>query len=298
MKTGLVLVAVLALLWILYKQRLSLQQAIAITVLRVKNTIPYSYKVENKGVIKDAWYTQKIPLKLHQTSFSRNVDYSLAKSCSLNHNINPEYEYYFYDDKEVADYINTNFPQYIKHYNSVKPGAFKADLFRLLVLYREGGVYLDCKSYTVTPLRDILRKEDELYMTQDIIKGCIYQGFIASTPGHELVKKFIDKYISNIESKYYGINTLDIGGPQMIGRVFNLHYGKNELGSIESFDRDGVRIGATVKLINSSLEVLMSIDKKELYCERANSDYYKNKLKSMLSGKDYGVAWAMGKVYE
>ena len=38
-------------------------------------------------------------------------------------------------------------------YDSLIPGAYKADLFRYLVLYREGGVYLDCKSSTIIFLK-------------------------------------------------------------------------------------------------------------------------------------------------
>ena len=294
----LILILMLLLIFLLIRHRESISSVYKTSKARKGNTIVYSYKVENREAITEPWYTQKIPFKIHQTSFSRNMDYRLSTSCIVNHNINPEYQYYFYDDADVTAYIKENFPQYLAHYNSMKPGAYKADLFRLLVLYKEGGVYIDCKSSGVAALREMLRSDDEIFMTKDLLKGCIYQGFICSVPGHELMKKFIDKFITNIENKSYGINCFDIGGPQMIGRVLNAYTGKGELDPIEEVDVEGVRVGATIKLLEVGTDLITSMDSKKIYFERANPDYYKKKVKSMLMGKEYGIAWVTGRVYE
>ncbi len=45
-------------------------------------------------------------------------------------------------------------------------GAAKADLFRYLVLYKEGGVYLDIKSTCIYSLDTVIRADDRFIVTQ------------------------------------------------------------------------------------------------------------------------------------
>jgi mannosyltransferase OCH1-like enzyme len=54
------------------------------------------------------------------------------------------YEYKFYNDQHAASFLRTHFPAYVfEAYDALKPGAFKADLFRYCVLLIHGGVYAD-----------------------------------------------------------------------------------------------------------------------------------------------------------
>jgi hypothetical protein len=92
------------------------------------------------------------------------------------------------------------------------------------------------------------------------------------------------------------MNYWDIGGPQMICRVLNLHYGKNELVPIKPFSKDGVRLAGNIKIMNN-IELIMSDDHKTVWFERGNPTYLMKKLKSILTGKDYAVKWIFGKVY-
>ena len=50
------------------------------------------------------------------------------------------WEYYFYDDETAGDFLGTHFPSEVREaYESITPGAFKADLFRYCVLLVRGG---------------------------------------------------------------------------------------------------------------------------------------------------------------
>jgi len=54
------------------------------------------------------------------------------------------WEYRFYSDEASASFIETHFPpEVLEAYNSITPGAFKADLFRYCTLLINGGVYAD-----------------------------------------------------------------------------------------------------------------------------------------------------------
>jgi hypothetical protein len=54
------------------------------------------------------------------------------------------WEHRFYTDVESASFLDTHFPKEVREaYDTLLPGAFKADLFRYCVLLIYGGVYAD-----------------------------------------------------------------------------------------------------------------------------------------------------------
>jgi mannosyltransferase OCH1-like enzyme len=54
------------------------------------------------------------------------------------------WEYKFYTDDEARNFLSTHFPPEVRQaYDALRPGAFKADLFRYCVLLIHGGVYAD-----------------------------------------------------------------------------------------------------------------------------------------------------------
>jgi mannosyltransferase OCH1-like enzyme len=57
---------------------------------------------------------------------------------------NPAYDYYLFDEKERHEFIETHFNSIIlETYDSIIPGAHKADFFRYCYLYIEGGISTD-----------------------------------------------------------------------------------------------------------------------------------------------------------
>jgi mannosyltransferase OCH1-like enzyme len=54
------------------------------------------------------------------------------------------WQHKFYTDVESASFLDTHFPKEVREaYDTLLPGAFKADLFRYCVLLIYGGVYAD-----------------------------------------------------------------------------------------------------------------------------------------------------------
>ncbi|MBE0653157.1 MAG: glycosyl transferase, partial [Bacteroidales bacterium] len=66
---------------------------------------------------------------------------------------NPEYEYRFFDDDDMIDFVSTDFPAYLEAFKRIKYGASKADLWRYLIMYKHGGVYADMDCRCINPLR-------------------------------------------------------------------------------------------------------------------------------------------------
>lgn len=75
----------------------------------------------------------------------------------------------FYDNIAIDAYIATNFGREVHDlYQRIHPsyGAARADLFRYLLIYNEGGYYLDIKRSMVRPLDAVLRSDDRYIVYQ------------------------------------------------------------------------------------------------------------------------------------
>ena len=161
-----------------------------------------------------------IPKIIHQTFYDRTLPEELQRSVSHLKSLHPGWEYRFYDDKDIAAFIQNNYPDSIwQYFQRIDPryGAARADLFRYLLLYKAGGVYLDIKSGVTQPLDGNLRSDDQFILSQwdlqatsfpwgqhdelrNIPGGEYQQWFIASAPGHPYLKAVIDTVLGNIDA--------------------------------------------------------------------------------------------------
>lgn len=143
--------------------------------------------------------TKMIPKNLFQTYVSKEKIPSTVFENILK--FAPEYNYYFFDDKQCRDFLYHHFiPKVLNKFDELKKGAHKADLFRYCILYIFGGVYLDVKTVLVKPLRDIFVENEtdynSFYSVLSIINRSIYQGILAVRPLSEIMKNSIN-YILN-----------------------------------------------------------------------------------------------------
>ena len=89
--------------------------------------------------------TRLVPRIVHQTWFE---DVTKEKYPNMSRLIESwkrsGWEYRFYSDEAAAEYLSLHFPPEVREaYDSIIPGAFKADLFRYCALLIDGGVYAD-----------------------------------------------------------------------------------------------------------------------------------------------------------
>jgi mannosyltransferase OCH1-like enzyme len=59
---------------------------------------------------------------------------------------NPDFIHHLFDDDDCRNFIKDNFPEDVLYaYDTLIPGAYKADLWCYCILYKKGGIYLDIK---------------------------------------------------------------------------------------------------------------------------------------------------------
>lgn len=145
-----------------------------------------------------------IPKRIMQTGC---VEYFCPASSNTIIKMNPLYKYEYYSDSLCIDFLKKNFSQdVLTAFNKLKPGAFKADLFRYCYLYINGGVYIDLDMIPIKPLDLILVDNAEFISCLEDrpnlrIDG-IYQGFIACVKNLNFLRTAIDRIVYYTKINY------------------------------------------------------------------------------------------------
>lgn len=127
---------------------------------------------------------------------------------------NPEYEYFLYDDKEIAEFFEAEFPpEYLRAYNQLTIGAAKADFFRYAILYKKGGVYLDIDSGMTRPLRDLIQPDDVALLSRERHVHFYCQWALIFEKGHPFLKKALEMVLDNIQTHRFPHNVHSTTGP-------------------------------------------------------------------------------------
>ncbi len=177
-------------------------------VSRLKPNITIEPKTEIPYNIFQTWHTLDLP-------FYMNENVELLKST------NDAFNYYIYDDAMCREFIKSYYDDdTLFAFDSLIPGAYKADLWRYCILYVYGGIYLDIKYKCVNDfkLSSLLNKE---HYVKDYYDG-IYQALLVCLPKNEILMKCINQIIINVKTKSYLSDPLSITGPQLMNKYFTI----------------------------------------------------------------------------
>lgn len=151
---------------------------------------------------------------------------------------NPEFQYMLFNDNECRRFIETHFEgEVLNAYDSLLPGAFKADLWRYCVLYVNGGVYLDIKYMMLPPpeegiehsetevanipyfrLIDLFDKEKyPIPMVVETSPLYVYTGLLMTPPKNPLYNECIRQIVENVKHEFYGNSPMAPTGPELFG---------------------------------------------------------------------------------
>lgn len=134
----------------------------------------------------------------------------------------PDWEQIIYGDKEIDNFLEKEFGKdhkVTKAYNLVNPkyGAARADLFRYLIIYKYGGLYLDMKSCVSGPIPE-MPKDKDMWVSEWNGQGANqhlfpetgeYQNwYIYARKGCPLLKEIIERVVHNIYKLHENPNNI------------------------------------------------------------------------------------------
>lgn len=107
-----------------------------------------------------------------------------------------------------------------KAFEKLIPGAYKADLLRLILLKHYGGNYLDSKLIPLKAFDEILPQRGP-HLCKAIGLRDLQNALMSFGPGDPLPDMAIQRIIKNVQNNYYGVGPYSITGPRLVQEVIN-----------------------------------------------------------------------------
>lgn len=178
-----------------------------------------------------------IPRRIFQTYPVHRLTPALRANMAALRSANPGWTHQLFDDHDIESFIVDHYGRRVAElYGRIgeEYGAARADLFRYLLMYREGGVYLDVKSSFRQPIDAVLKAEDRYVVSQwrnepgeahegwglhpelsGIAGGEYQQWHIIAAPGHPFLRAVIRRVLKAIEG--YSVRSRDVGWKGVLG---------------------------------------------------------------------------------
>jgi hypothetical protein len=177
----------------------------------------------------------RIPRIIHQTFPGTALPEALRANVTDLVSANPGWDYRLYDDSAIERFISGHYPEEILNaYMRIRPeyGAARADLFRYLVIYQLGGIYLDIKSRFIRPIDEVVTGREGIILSHwRNAVGDVHQGFglhrelahipggefqqwhVIAAPGHPFLRAVILSVLQNLD-RYtpwkYGVGRIGV----------------------------------------------------------------------------------------
>ena len=186
---------------------------------------PYKYLHLENIYIKNSSLST-IPKIIIRTGVLEQYDLSdYVKALHRTEPMNSAWSTKYFSDKQCREFIKANFePAVLAAYDTLIPGAYKADLFRYCAVYILGGLYIDFTGSFVAPIETFVGCHDELVLCHDFSHGgflMLYNAVFAASPRHVFLRMCIDRVVQNVQNKFYGLNPLHPTGPMMFREVYD-----------------------------------------------------------------------------
>jgi len=179
---------------------------------------------------KPLWSSTKpgaIPRTVWLTNYTDQVSLPVYLNYLFNRMLAPSYAFNFMDDDACITYVNNHFDHRILAvYNQLNDGAAKADMWRLLVLNHQGGIYLDIDAHLIWPLARIVKNYTALYIAVKQDHDTKYKQhytnyFLASTANNPHFSQAIELIIHNVTTKSISLGVYALTGPDVLNQAID-----------------------------------------------------------------------------
>jgi len=174
-----------------------------------------------------------IPKNIFMTWHTKDLPYHMKENVEKIKRENPEFNVYVYDDEDCKKFLKEHFdPKVLDAYNSLVPGAYKADLWRYCILYIYGGIYIDIKLQPINGFRfqELLDKEYFVLDCPYVCYDCDINIDIKLIKEGKPIKKHFSIFDSfyNLYYKYFEKSTHNEKYPRLYN-AFMITEPKNEI---------------------------------------------------------------------
>eukprot|EP00948_MAST-09A_sp_MAST-9A-sp1_P003465 g3465.t1 len=169
-----------------------------------------------------------IPRIIWMTGKLNREDLSYSTKQTLNEieEDNPTYTLMYMSDEATRAFIQKHMGSDVVHaFDTLIPGAYKADLARYCFMYLYGGVYSDLKQRILKPIDELIHMYalNNVLFVQDAPSDCVQISFMVAPPRLNVFKTAIDMVVQNVQQRYYGQDPISVTGPRLFGKALKKH---------------------------------------------------------------------------
>lgn len=176
-----------------------------------------------------------IPKYIFQTWHSNVLPKNMQICVNKLKEENPEFKHFLFDDNDCRNFIQQYFDADILYaFDHLKPGTYKADLWRYCILYIYGGIYLDIKYQPIDGFKFKYFLDKEYFVLERPSDAFwkpneygIYNALMICKPYNDLLLKAIYKISENVKNEEYGYSNLYPTGPGLLGSLYFGNISKN-----------------------------------------------------------------------
>ena len=203
----------------------------------------------NKPPPEDTWLIDKssfipadptiIPKTINKIFFQKGSGFPPPNSMTANlkeshgswTKMNPGYEVRYFDLDHARKYLHQHFhPVFLRAFDCLPAFAGKSDLFRMTLLYREGGFHSDWKQtclawhtlQNITEATDFFASYDMWDSNDFFPHKCVQNAFVGSRPQHPIVATMLKMILTNIQTSHYSHSALDATSTCLLGRAIRV----------------------------------------------------------------------------
>jgi len=165
-----------------------------------------------------------IPKAIYQTWKTRDLPLAAKVLNDKMKELNPSYKHTIFIDEEIDSFVRDNFSkQVFEIYDSLQLRVARADLWRYMFLYKNGGIYLDIDSSINRSLDDLLVESDKAVITREKNPGLFVQWCLMFEANHPILEAVIKKALENVYLKNSN-NVVELTGPNVFSSVLKEHF--------------------------------------------------------------------------
>ena len=201
-----------------------------------------------------------IPRIIHQVygTFEDNVDLndiplyatqvSKTRQFCETHNI----DYKMWGSQECRELLN-KYPQYIDTYNNFREKVMRADFIRYLILFDQGGLYVDCDISPIHSIDELLHKNeffvrwnnDKKELPYNAVLGSVKNSTLYAEIIQHLIQSYQEKSQMEIYNKWKGRFVFQTTGHYMLQRVLKKYPETERLDILKIYNKKGEVIQGT-----------------------------------------------------
>lgn len=118
--------------------------------------------------------------------------------------LNPTYQIKLFDDAMCEKFLLEQFSELHKSvFNFIPDGPIKSDFWRVCILYKCGGIYVDADIHPLVPLKAFLSRDSDLVTCITKHNRNFNPHFIAARKNDPMLKECIEEYIKYYNNRSY-----------------------------------------------------------------------------------------------